>query len=120
VEAEAELLPTKDARRLKREGETAAKRAQRRARAETLDHGLQLAGLWLRDVACVADGVPELVHHSDRAEEVAADARDVRSSGAAREAVGLVEEARTTLILNPSEELVLEALASRIERTLHG
>jgi DNA polymerase-3 subunit delta' len=120
VEAEAELLPTKDARRLKREGETAAKRAQRRARAETLDHGLQLAGLWLRDVACVADGVPELVHHSDRAEEVAADARDVRSSGAAREAVGLVEEARTTLILNPSEELVLEALASRIERTLNG
>jgi DNA polymerase-3 subunit delta' len=119
IAADADLLPDREARRAKREGETAGKRAHRRAYAATLDHGMQLAGLWLRDVACVKDGVPELVHHVDRAAEVGADAE---ASGASanrlRDAVGLVEEARTMQILNPSEELALEALASKLERTL--
>jgi DNA polymerase-3 subunit delta' len=119
IEADAELLPTKEARRLKKEGETAAKRAHRRAHTETIDHGLQLAALWLRDVACTADGAPELVHHSDRSAEVAADAGHLRSSDAARDAIVLVEDTRTMLILNPSEELALEALASRLERLLN-
>jgi DNA polymerase-3 subunit delta' len=120
VAADAELLPTRDANRLKREGETAGKRAHRRAHAATIDHALQLAALWLRDVACVKDGVPELAHHVDRAEELRRDAEESDAAPARlRDAVGLVEEARTTLILNPSEELALEALASKLERLLH-
>jgi DNA polymerase-3 subunit delta' len=121
IAADAELLPEREARRVKREGETAGKRAHRRAHAATLDHGLQLAGLWLRDVAVAKDGVPELIHHVDRTEQVRADAEATpASANQLRDAVGLVEEARTMQILNPSEELALEALASKLERTLRG
>ena len=59
VAAELELLPKRDRRRAEREGAEAAKRAQRRARMAALDQGLELAGLWFRDVACVADGAPD-------------------------------------------------------------
>ena len=120
IAEDADLLPDREAKRAKREGETAGKRAHRRAYAATLDHGMQLVGLWLRDVACVKDGVPELVHHVDRAEQVTADAESSdASANRLRAAVGLVEEARTMQILNPSEELALEALSSKIERVLH-
>ncbi|HEY6763110.1 MAG TPA: AAA family ATPase [Baekduia sp.] len=121
IAADADLLPDREAKRAKREGETAGKRAHRRAHAATVDHGLQLVGLWFRDVAVVKDGAPELVHHVDRADELRADAEATRaSSGALRDAVGLAEEARTMQMLNPSEELALEALASKLERTLRG
>jgi DNA polymerase-3 subunit delta' len=120
IAEDADLLPDREAKRAKREGETAGKRAHRRAHAATLDHGMQLAGLWLRDVACVKDGVPELVHHVDRVEQVTADAEaSDASANRLRDAVGLVEEARTMQILNPSEELALEALSSKVERLLH-
>lgn len=119
IAADAELLPDREAKRLRREGETAAKRAHRRAHAATIDHGLQLAALYLRDVACVKDGVPDLVHHVDRLDQLRVDAEELDGgAGRLRDAVGLVEEARTTLILNPSEELALEALASRVEHAL--
>ena len=75
--------------------------------------------LWLRDVAVAADGEPALVRNSDRAELIAADSEQIKSANA-REAVALVEESRTTLILNPSEPLLLDALASRMERVLNG
>ena len=120
VEAEVELLPDRDARRTRREGETTEKRMGRRAHADTIDHGLRLVALWFRDVACIADGAPELVHHADRVAEVTADREVVERPARLREAIELVEEARTTLILNPTEELVLEALASRIDRVLRG
>ena len=121
IAADAEMLPDREAKRAKREGETAGKRAHRRAHAATIDHGLQLIGLWLRDVAVTKDGAPELVHHVDRAEQVRADADATPASAdRLRDAVGLVEEARTMQILNPSEELALEALASKLERTLRG
>jgi DNA polymerase-3 subunit delta' len=120
IAEDADLLPDREAKRAKREGETAGKRAHRRAHAATLDHGMQLVGLWLRDVACVKDGVPELVHHVDRVVEVSADAEaSDASANRLRDAVGLVEEARTMQILNPSEELALEALSSKLERLLH-
>ena len=57
---------TKDHARLRREAAERGKRAARRAQTAALDRGLALVGLWLRDVACVADGAPELAHHSDR------------------------------------------------------
>jgi DNA polymerase III subunit delta' len=121
VAEDAELLPERDAKRLRKEGETAAKRAHRRAHAATIDHALQLAGLWLRDVAVTKDGAEDLVHHVDRVEEVRRDADETDASPARlRDAVAAVEEARTMLIVNPSEELLLEALASRLERTLNG
>jgi DNA polymerase-3 subunit delta' len=116
---EAEVLGDREKRRHEKEGETAAKRAGRRAKAQTLDDGLRLVSLWLRDVAVAADGEPTLVRNSDRADLIAADSERVRSTNA-REAVALVEESRTTLILNPSEPLLLDALASRMERVLNG
>ena len=119
VESEAGYLPGREARRAKREGETEARRADRRARAAALDQGMLLAGLWLRDVACVLDGAPELVHNVDREAELRADAEHVATASRARRAVELIEEARTTLVLNPTEELALEALASRAERALN-
>ena len=120
VARDAELLPDREGKRLKKEGETAAKRAHRRAHAATIDHGLQLTALWLRDVAVTKDGVPDLVHHVDRAEEVGRDAQETAATpGRLRDAIALIEEARTTLILNPTEELVLEALASKLERVLN-
>jgi DNA polymerase-3 subunit delta' len=121
IAAEAEMLPDREAKRARREGETAERRAARRAHAATIDHGLQLVALWLRDVACAKDGAPELIHHVDRADQVREDAEATPASGnRLRDAVGLVEEARTMQILNPSEELALEALASKLERLLRG
>jgi DNA polymerase-3 subunit delta' len=119
VAADADLLPDREAKRAKREAETTGKRAHRRAHAATIDHCLQLIGLYLRDVAVVKDGVPELVLHVDRAQQVEKDAETSETSAnRLRDAVGLVEEARTMQILNPSEELALEALASKVQRVL--
>jgi DNA polymerase III subunit delta' len=112
------MLPKKEQNKVRKEGDVAAKRMMRRTMAEALDHGLQLTGLWLRDVACVVDGVPELAHHSDRTAELAQDAALVPDARALREAVALVDETRARFQLNVTEELALEALASRLERRL--
>lgn len=119
IAAEAELLGERERKRHEREAETAAKRIGRRARTEALDDGLRLVSLWLRDVAVCADGEPRLVRNRDRAALIADDAQRVGAAHA-RAAVELVEEARTTLALNPSEPLLLDALASRVERALRG
>lgn len=119
VEGEAQYLPDREARRLRREGETEARRVGRRARAAALDRAMLLAALWLRDVAAVLDGAPDLVHNLDRVDELRADAEHVGVAARARRGVELVEEARTTFVLNPTEELLLEALASRVERVLN-
>jgi DNA polymerase III subunit delta' len=115
VASELELLPKRDQKRAEREGAEAAKRAQRRARMGALDQGLELAGLWLRDVACIADGVPELVHATDRLGALETDAEG-RDAHRLRAGVALVDEARAAFILYPSEELLLEALASKLAR----
>jgi DNA polymerase III subunit delta' len=115
VAAELELLPKRDRRRAEREGTEAARRAQRRARMAALDQALELAGLWCRDVACVVDGAPDLVHATDRLGALQQDAEG-RSAAKLRAAVALVDEARAAFILYPTEELLLEALASRLAR----
>jgi DNA polymerase-3 subunit delta' len=117
IASELEYLPTRDRKRAEREGGEAAKRAARRARAGALDQVMQLVGLWYRDVAAVADGAPEVVHAVERLDALQADAEgpDVHRL---RTAVELVDEARAFLILNPSEELLLEALAYRLARAL--
>jgi DNA polymerase-3 subunit delta' len=120
LDAELEYAIKKDHARMRREAGDRAKRAARRAQTAALDRGLALIGLWLRDVACVADGAPELVHHTDRAEALREDA--ATGVGAARLRAGqdLVEETRAALALNPNEELALDALGSRLARALSG
>jgi DNA polymerase III subunit delta' len=115
--AELEMVPRKEHRRVEREAGERARRAHRRAQTAGLDHALQLTGLWFRDLACVADGAPELVLHTDRADVLAEEARG-RSAHRLRAAQAQVDDARSALQLNPNEELQLEALAIRLAGTL--
>ena len=94
-----------------------ARRAERRAQTAALDHGLQLAGLWYRDLACVAAGAPELAHHADRAAELAGDAEG-RGLPTFHAAAELVDDFRARLALNVAYDLACEALAFRLERLL--
>jgi len=115
--AELEVSSRKDKRRIENEHTERARRARRRVETRALDLGLQLVGLWFRDLACHAWGAPELAAHADRAGTLAHDVagRDPRRLTAALE---LVEETRRRLSLNVSEELACEALAYRLARTL--
>jgi DNA polymerase-3 subunit delta' len=114
---ELEYLPKKDHKRVEREYAERGKRMYRRAHTGVLDEGVQLAGLWLRDVMCVVEDAPELIHNVDRLDALREDA-DGRSAHRLRAAVALCDETRENWILNPSEELALEALSSRLEREL--
>ena len=111
---ELQFLPKKEHRRRETEFTERARRADRRAMTGTLDHALQLIGLWYRDLACVAAGADELVHHTDRLDALRTDAA-LRDAVAWRGAVALVDDTRARLALNVSEELALEALAYRLE-----
>ena len=77
------MLPEKERRRAQREAADAAKRAVRRARTAAIDEGLRLTGLWLRDVACVADGAGVARHAVDR-RRCARTPPDATSTGCAR------------------------------------
>jgi hypothetical protein len=115
--AELELVPKKERRRIERETGERAKRAHRRAQTAGLDEALALVGLWFRDLACVADGAPELIAHTDRADAIAEDAAG-RSAHRLREAQAHVDDARSALELNATEDLLLEALAIRLAQTV--
>ncbi len=117
--AELEFLPRKEHRRVEREAGERAKRAHRRVQTSVLDEGVQLAGLWFRDALCVTVGTPELVHHADRAAELEQDAQG-RDPDRLLAAIGHCDDTRSNWILNPSEELALEALSFRIERELNA
>lgn len=117
VAADQDLLPAKERKKAEREGDDQAKRAQRRARSQALDQALQLVGLWLRDVACVADGAEDLVHHTDRLEALREDAAGA-DPHRLRTGIALVDDTRASLALNPTEELALEALAYRLAARL--
>jgi DNA polymerase-3 subunit delta' len=114
---ELEYAAQRDRKRVEREGGERAKRAQRRAATRATDLGLRLTGLWLRDLACVADGAPEVVHNVDRREALEADAAG-RDAHRLRAGVDLVDDTRMRLALNVTEELALEALAYRLAATL--
>ena len=116
---ELEYLPKKEHKRKQTEYTERARRASRRAVAGTLDHALQLAALWYRDLACLAAGAEELALATDRLEELRADAEG-RDPAALTAAVDLVEDTRMRLPFNVSEDLALQALAYRLERTLAG
>jgi len=114
---ELQYLPRKEHRKRESEVGEQARRAERRAQTAALDQGLQLAGLWYRDLACVAAGAPELAHHADRAAELASDAEG-HGLATLREAAALVDDFRARLALNVSYDLACEALAFRLERLL--
>jgi DNA polymerase-3 subunit delta' len=117
VAAELEVTAKRDHKRVEREGAERARRASRRASTAALDHGLQLTGLWLRDLACLADGADEVVHHCDRLDALREDAAG-RDSHRLRAGVDAVEDTRQRFVLNVSEELALEALAYKLARIL--
>jgi len=112
---ELEYLPRKEHRRRQTEYAERARRAARRAETEALDHALQLTGLWFRDLAALAAGAPELVHHADRREALGAVEHPAHRY---LDAVDLVEETRARLPLNVSAELAFEALAYRLDALL--
>ena len=109
---ELAYLPKKEHKRRETEFTDRARRAERRATTAALDHALQLVGLWYRDLACVAAGAEDLVHHSDRLEALREDAAE---RDGFLDKVALVDDTRSRLVLNVSEELALEALAYRLE-----
>lgn len=117
LEQELELVPRRERKRVENEYEQRVRRTRRRVETDALDLGLQLSGLWLRDVACVAWGAQELVHHVDRAAALAEDA-DGRDPQRLRAGVELVEDTRRRLRSNVTEELALETLAYRLEAVL--
>jgi DNA polymerase-3 subunit delta' len=114
---ELEYLPKKEHKRVEREYAERGKRMYRRAHTAVLDQGVQLAGLWLRDVMCVVEDAPELIHNVDRVDTLREDAEG-RSAHRLRAAVALCDETRENWILNPSEELALEVLSIKLEREL--
>jgi DNA polymerase-3 subunit delta' len=114
---ELELVPQKERKKHEREGLEARRRGERRARTQSLEEMLGLAELWLRDLLCLCEGAPELIHAVDRRAELQADAEG-RSGVALREGIELLQDARLRLHLNVSEELALEALAYRLEALL--
>ncbi len=117
LEDDLEMAPSRERRKLEREAQDARRRVERRARAMALDQGLGLAELWLRDVVCVQEGAPELVHALDRRAQLAQDAARCTQPGV-RRGVELVRETRTRIAVNVSEELALEALAYRLETAI--
>src|SRR6185295_10910858 len=106
---ELQYLPKKEHRKRETEYTERARRAQRRAETGALDHALQLAGLWYRDVGAVAAGAPELAFNADRAEQLQHDAQG-RSPAALRKAQELVDDTRARLQVNVGFELACEAL----------
>jgi DNA polymerase-3 subunit delta' len=97
----------------------AAKRAGRRRRTEILDLALELCAAWLRDLAALAAGAEEVVFNRDRVEALREQAGGIDAT-AARQGAALVQETRRGFELNVSEELALEALFFRLERTVSG
>jgi DNA polymerase-3 subunit delta' len=112
---EFQYLPKKEHKRLTTAYGDRIKRSERGARTATIDHALQLIGLWYRDLTCVAAGAPELAHNADRVAELRAGVEG-RSAAGLRAAVALTDDVRARLLLNVTEDLALEALAFRLAR----
>jgi DNA polymerase III subunit delta' len=106
-----------DRARRPKAADEAGRRAGRRRRTQVLDIGLSLCGTWFRDLAAVAEGVPELAANADRGAELAADAEGL-DPRAPRRAAELVLETRRRLRVHVSEQLALEALFYRLEAAL--
>jgi DNA polymerase-3 subunit delta' len=104
-------------KRRPKDSEEAARRVARRARTETLDLGLALAGAWLRDLAAVGEGAGELALAGDRLDALSEQAAGVRSERA-RRGGELVLDTRRRLQVNVNEELALQGLLYALEPLL--
>jgi DNA polymerase-3 subunit delta' len=118
AQADLELYPRREQKRVEAEWTERIRRARRRAETGALDLALQAVALWYADLAALAWGAEELVRHTDRLPELRSDLGP--DPQRLMEAVELVEETRRRFVLNVSEELALEALASRLERLVRG
>lgn len=116
--AEVELYPRRERKRVETEWSERIRRARRRRETASLDLALQIVAVWYGDLAALAWEAEDLVRHRDRLSELRADAG--RDPGRLIQAVELVEETRRRFVLNVSEELAFEALASRLERILRN
>jgi len=103
----------READRIKKAGGDAAKRADRRARTDSVDLALALSGYWFVDLIAVAEGAPGLVRNLDRSSALSEGAAGL-DPALARQAAELAMETRRRLQVNVSEELALEALFHRI------
>ena len=137
--ARLELVPAKERKREEREALVDRRRVERRERTRTLEQGLRLAELWLRDLLCLVEEAPELIHAVDRLSELEGlaelegpgdverpgevESTDTRAHAGARvsidrdylhTAMELTTDTRLSLAQNVSEELALEALAYRL------
>jgi len=112
AERAAEFGKGRDATRVRREGDDAAKRADRRARTEAIDLGLGLVAAWFADVAAIAEGAGETVRNADRIEALTSDAGGL-DPVAARRSAELAMETRRRLRVNVNEDLALDALFHR-------
>jgi DNA polymerase-3 subunit delta' len=114
-DAELELVPRKERKRVETEWTERIRRSRRRTETGALDLGLQLVSLWFADLMYLSVGADDLVRNTDRRGALA----DGGPDGAAlRTAIEHVEDTRQRFQLNVSEELACEALAYRLERTL--
>jgi DNA polymerase-3 subunit delta' len=105
----------RERRALERDFEEMAKRDGRREHTRVLSLGLELTTLAFRDLVCLAEGVPEAVLATDRADALAA-AAQARDPRRLRRAAELCEETRQSLQLNVQEDLALTALSLRLRR----
>jgi DNA polymerase-3 subunit delta' len=113
ADADLELYPRKEQKRVQTEWSERIRRSRRRAETTALDMALQVSALWFSDLAALAWGAEDLVRNVDRVSELRADAG--AESGSLLRAVELIEETRRRFQLNVSEELACQALASRLE-----
>jgi len=114
AEAELELSPRRDRKRIENEWSERMRRSRRRVETAALDLALQVVSLWYADLAALAYGAQELVRHCDRVRELESDTG--ADAHALQAAIELVEDTRARFLLNVSEELACEALAYRLER----
>jgi len=105
----------RERRALERELEESAKREGRRARTEVLDLALELASLAFRDLVCFAEGADDAVLATDRAAQLAGEAR-TRDPRRLRTAAERCDETRESLELNVTEDLAFQALQFRLRR----
>jgi DNA polymerase-3 subunit delta' len=116
-DAELELVPRKERKRIDTDWTERIRRARRRTETGALDLGLQLVSLWFADLLYLSVGADELVRNTDRRSELSTDGGGP-DAPALRLAIEHVEDTRQRFQLNVSEELACEALAYRLERTL--
>jgi DNA polymerase-3 subunit delta' len=113
--ADIELYPRKERKRVETEWSERIRRQRRRMETTSLDLGLQVAALWFADLAALTWGAQELVRNVDRLSDLEADAGRGREPREFLRAVELVEDTRQRFQLNVSEELACETLAYRLE-----